>query len=566
MSRRITLFFLLSVTLFINMILPMDQPAKQPAAVEALVQSFQSLNFQDGDFSFLASETVQNVFNLVKCDYPWEEMMQLGKIRAVCKRWLCLLGDLSAALKYRKIPRLHFAAMKDDAQEIMRLKLEEKCFLREPDSSGFRAAHYALATKKHHALKVLKIGHALNTKRQGIANLTDFIRKDDVESMSIILRACDTSYTEEDVMKLAKNESTVELEKMLLRMMNPIVLLNLLMSIDQQKTEASELFMLYLSFALSSSCENAFFDFMDEGEAITGSFFDNFKLCGANPNLCDEWGRTALARACADPDFEHIVVNLLACKGIDVNRLSKKDGDTFAPLHVAAENECIKIFKALVDNPECNLEIVNNDGQTAFGVAIRYGRDDCVKLLLEKGADTSCKDRYGCTLLHLAALHGRKKSMSLCFPYVKQFIDTRSDTNFTPLMFTIANEYIECAEFLIEQGAALALCNKNGENALHYAASIGSVKAIELLVKHRAQIDVKNNSEIVHNSVHRGGYTPLHFAVYQGHVDTTKKLVELGANIREKTTLGKTALDLAHDSGHKKVSEYLAERMASDKN
>jgi hypothetical protein len=66
-------------------------------------------------------------------------------------------------LKHLKILPLHFAAMKNDVNEIIRLKINHINSLLEPDHRKYRAAHYAIATNSHFAMKILKVGGALDT-------------------------------------------------------------------------------------------------------------------------------------------------------------------------------------------------------------------------------------------------------------------------------------------------------------------------------------------------------------------------------------------------------------------
>ena len=57
---------------------------------------------------------------------------------------------------------------------------------------------------------------------------------------------------------------------------------------------------------------------------------------------------------------------------------------------------------------------------------------------------------------------------------------------------------------------------------------------------------------------HRNGWTALHFASENGHVDTCRVLLEYGADPTIESHDGKTAADVAEENGHRAVSEMIS--------
>lgn len=53
------------------------------------------------------------------------------------------------------------------------------------------------------------------------------------------------------------------------------------------------------------------------------------------------------------------------------------------------------------------------DGQTALMFAVRQGRTDMVKMLLDTGADTNVQDDEGSTALMCAAEHGHTEIIKM---------------------------------------------------------------------------------------------------------------------------------------------------------
>jgi|SRR6266568_328486 len=89
-----------------------------------------------------------------------------------------------------------------------------------------------------------------------------------------------------------------------------------------------------------------------------------------------------------------------------------------------------------------------------------------------------------------------------------------------------------------------------GDTMLHFAAEMGDVEDIEVLVAAGARVNVVGDI----------GNTPLHGAALMGKVAAVQKLLQLGADTRIKNEFGETALDVAKTGGHTAVSEVLEEK------
>lgn len=163
--------------------------------------------------------------------------------------------------------------------------------------------------------------------------------------------------------------------------------------------------------------------------ALYGTAFNgNIKIArmliqaGANVNIAgsneDNW--TALIEAC---DHGHIeIVKLLLQSGADVNihAIQVGEREITTALH-AGVKKSIKIVKLLLQ-ARANLHIKNEDGDTAFMLAVQYGKNKVVNLLLQKGVDLNIKNEYRKTALHNASLFNR-------FYILNKLIEAGVDTN-----------------------------------------------------------------------------------------------------------------------------------------
>jgi uncharacterized protein len=108
---------------------------------------------------------------------------------------------------------------------------------------------------------------------------------------------------------------------------------------------------------------------------------------------------------------------------------------------------------------------------------------------------------------------------------------------------------------LLAHGADIKAVEKlKGQDALMWAAAENNAAVVRLLVESGA--DLKRRS--------RGGtFTPLLFAVRGGHLDTTKAMLDLGADVNETMPDGTSALVLAVINAHYELAGTLLDRGAN---
>lgn len=100
-----------------------------------------------------------------------------------------------------------------------------------------------------------------------------------------------------------------------------------------------------------------------------------------------------------------------------------------------------------------NIDTKNIFDETPVMVAAYADAVECLKLLLEKGADigaTSSIHRY--TAIHYAVMNGKVNSLKLLLSNTEH-IEIRDQTGQTPLMMASLYEEIDCLLSLINLGA-----------------------------------------------------------------------------------------------------------------
>ena len=105
------------------------------------------------------------------------------------------------------------------------------------------------------------------------------------------------------------------------------------------------------------------------------------------------------------------------------------------------------------------------------------------------------------------------------------------------------SQQIEAIKYLISSGSDVNIDTGNG-SALHIAAYIGHVGAIEALISAGANVNLKDKS----------GITPLLNAIYKGHIEAAKFLIEKGARYKnEQTPLGVSYESVANSDAMKEL-------------
>ena len=156
---------------------------------------------------------------------------------------------------------------------------------------------------------------------------------------------------------------------------------------------------------------------------------------------------------------------------------------------------------------------------------------------LELGANVDC--RYYNAPLHRAAGFGHMEC-------IKALLDRGAEVNIkcnadsTPLHSAAWGGHVDCTRALLDSGAEVNTQDCHGSTPLHSAAFYGRVECMKALLDSGAEVDAQDND----------GSTPLHNAARLGHVECIKDLIGSGARVTIINNRGQTALDLALQEGH----------------
>ncbi|XP_047443635.1 CARD- and ANK-domain containing inflammasome adapter protein [Mugil cephalus] len=340
---------------------------------------------------------------------------------------------------------------------------------------------------------------------------------------------------------------------------------------------------------------------------------------GARLDLQDNTGHTALHRAASRGHTE--IVKTLIKAGAPIHTL---DLQSKTSVHLAALNEHLNCVKVLVEEEakqseshtqdtflhmaavedDCrltglllqngaNVDAVNSHKKTALFIAVKENNHKTVAVLLNAGAKVDHEVINEAINLHhetilqllLAKARGLLSEEALgsaLFSAVRQnrdgvvtaLIDNGADVNvcdkqgYTPLLLAAELGHAEGFRALIAKQAKVGSSLPDLSSALHLAVHGGSVSIVQTLLEkgldpsitgakgqtplHLAAqckrpdlADLLLNAGAQVNAVNQDGLTPLHIASRQGHTDTVIHLLQAKADPRVKDRQGRTALHWA---------------------
>ena len=197
--------------------------------------------------------------------------------------------------------------------------------------------------------------------------------------------------------------------------------------------------------------------------ALTNGHNDAFTFLidkGADVNLQDHLGHTALHRAVESKNFGAVGCLVLLNKGADVNL---QDHQGYTALHYAVERKNFDTVSCLVHNG-ADVNLFTSYKHTPLMLACKSHNMEAINFLLNKGADVNLQDRDGQSALHFA-------SSDICYWLIQNLADVNmcDNHNCTPLMQASSKSDVKKVAMLIENGAKVDLQDLNGNTALHHA-------------------------------------------------------------------------------------------------
>jgi len=330
--------------------------------------------------------------------------------------------------------------------------------------------------------------------------------------------------------------------------------------------------------------------------------FDLFIKSGANVNLTDEQGRTALFEAAFDVELKADMISALIAHSADVNSgtsdgwtplllianknnskdevlisklvtefikagadIDHKNSNGYTAVFIATEHNKKTLLKVLLDKG-ADPDIRKKSGWTALMKAINMGDKALFNLLLSANASPNVKDGDGWNALHLTVNKSNKGSDVINVEFAKALLKNGADKNAqtnrgeTPLSLAVLNNRMKVFDVLIESGVNLNLSSENGWTPLMRAVNLGYVDMATAILNAKADV----------NKTEKGGWSALHLTVdgdtkssERINLQLAKLLLVNGAKINQRNKAGETALSLSVRNSQQAIFEFLLSKNAN---
>ena len=298
--------------------------------------------------------------------------------------------------------------------------------------------------------------------------------------------------------------------------------------------------------------------------------------------ICSEFRSQSLIHVTAREGKVHHLRRLLDCG----EKLNTKENDWLGegpfPVMLAAKCNDEEVFEFLIERDN-SPEWFDDQQRTSVHYAAEGGKVRNLLRLIERGVNVLQKDRKGYSALHLAALNGHTDCVRLLIEHgadVNEFTYPYDRNGYTPLMLAAEKGHLQAVQVLLQNGGELNRGNEMAWLPLHSAVSRNRTELVKFLLKLDGNVlasTVRGTTvlhlatclELVMILVERGaniqandicGRTPLHVAAEMGKADTVNYLLDRGADVNARDKDGLLALYCALKGGHVTTAKFLIDK------
>ncbi len=219
-------------------------------------------------------------------------------------------------------------------------------------------------------------------------------------------------------------------------------------------------------------------------------------------------------------------MTLSSCSIYLEQKLTKgSNGET--ALHKAIIGGHDSTAQYLIREAKADVNIANNEQDTAEHLSAARGQLDIVKLIHVDSVDVNKQGYNGETALH-KAIKGHASTVEYLIREAKADINIVDYDNDTMLHLAASRGFLNIVKLLHISGAEIDIRGFNGETALHKAIFGRPVSTAQYLIRQaRADVNITDN----------GNYTALHYAAWKGVAKVLQTQLTYFADQKQKSML-----------------------------
>lgn len=222
----------------------------------------------------------------------------------------------------------------------------------------------------------------------------------------------------------------------------------------------------------------------------------------------------------------------------------KRAGAILASDHEAAARDAhlrseLVLWAARHNEPELisrllpTVDVQDEFGTSALAYAAQSGATNSIARLLQQGAHTNARNRYGVTPL-MQAVGGKQLAAAEQLLAAGADVTAVDGAGNTPLIYAARADSAEAVELLLSRGANLNALNKDSYSALDEALIVDAAQAATVLRAHGATHKVTASVTMDHAADYSRtgtlykGWTPLLVAISRDDVAEVNRLLDAG--------------------------------------
>ncbi|CAF0731415.1 unnamed protein product [Adineta steineri] len=213
-------------------------------------------------------------------------------------------------------------------------------------------------------------------------------------------------------------------------------------------------------------------------------------------------------------------------------------------LHCASRKGFTDLARWLVEQRSANLDIVDNNLNSALHLAAYGGHTAIVEFLLHQGANSILINKWGMTAEQEGIVHGTQ---------IVTLFQAMRNRN----MFDMAAQGVEWWFKYHFAGNSPDATTNEGTSLLYIASRHGQTSVVKWLLENGANVNIQLTS-VSHS-------TSLHTAAYNDHISTVELLINHGADVNIKNHYGETVFDNARSDKMKNFLQQYRKNLLENK-